>query len=1800
MATGTIYLNQAWLQAASREAALAVLTEELGHHLDGLLNASDTPGDEGELFAALLLERPLTASAKEAIAADNDQILIQAGSTTLLAEAATITGTALADTLTGGFGDDSITGLGGNDQIDGQAGADIIRGGDGNDTIEGNFGNDSLYGDAGDDTITDNQGANLFDGDLGNDTLTTRSLTGNNTLIGGAGNDTINATGLILSLDGGEGDDELNLNWRLSVGGTSSYVQGGNAILSGGPGRDRFYGYDYSTAELRGGADNDYIYVTGVRDSRLYGDAGDDTIKTYISSSSTSYTDGNGRLARVALVDGGEGNDSLTIEVYLYLSDGRVIASASGGLGDDTISITDSNSFAASGYATVTVDGGAGNDSITVAGYFSTSITTGSGRDTIIFTAPQYRKLLAGAQLLTNPDGSTTAITPEPFSVTDFSTGSGGDVIDYGDLLRNASTTYDGSNPFATGYLALRQNGADTLLSFDPDGTAGSTAATVVAILRNTTSTALVADNFNPNFPVNGSIELPNITLALLPTTVTEDGSSNLVYTFSRSGPTTSALTINYGITGTADASDYTGATPGAGKTITFAAGSATATLTIDPTADSIIEGEETVLLTLAAGTGYTIGTTAAVTGTIVNNETQVSVTVTAIANGNEADGSPAIFRFSRTGSTTAPLSVSYRLLGTAQAGSDYSGATTGTISFSAGSATAELSLLALADSVVDPGETIIAQIVPSTTATRSYLITPGQQTATATITAEGMVVTVNGPSRPGWSRGEAGNVYAFAALKNDGTVVSWGPYWAGGTTPAGLGGVTQIFSNRNAFAALKSDGTVVSWGMETGMEMFTPITTPAGLGGVTKIFSTGSAFAALKSDGTVVCWGDSYSGGTTPAGLGGVTQIFSTGYAFAALKSDGTVVCWGESFYGGTTPAGLGGVTQIFSNGLAFAALKSDGTVVSWGDSRFGGMTPAGLGGVTQIFSNSLAFAALKSDGTVVCWGDPNYGGTTPAGLGGVTQIFSTGYAFAALKSDGTVVCWGDASNGGMRPASLGGVTQIFSNGLAFAALKSDGTVVCWGDPNYGGTTPAGLGGVTQIFSTGYAFAALKSDGTVVCWGESFHGETTPAGLGGVTQIFSIGSAFAALKSDGTVVSWDHSYYTGRVTTPVGLSGVVGFANPYTDDRLAPPQPPLLPSITLAVAPAAVAEDGSSNLSYTFTRTGPTASALTVNYGISGTADATDYTGAAPGTGKTINFAAGAATATLAIDPTADTTIEPDETVALILTAGSGYSIATTTAVVGTILNDDLLAVISLAVSPAVVAEDGTSNLIYTFSRTGPTTSALTVNYTVGGTATLGTDYSGIAATPATKTVSFAANSAIATVTVDPTADAVIEPDETVALTLAAGSGYSIGTTVAVIGTILNDDLPVITLAASSATVAEDGSTNLIYTFSRTGPTTSALTVNYTVSGTATLGTDYSGIAATPATKTVSFAANSAIATVTVDPTADAVIEPDETVALTLAAGSGYSIGTTVAVIGTILNDDLPVITLAVAPTAGVSEDGTANLIYTFSRTGPTTAALTVTYTVGGTATLGTDYSGIAATPATKTVSFAANSAIATVTVDPTSDTTIEPDETVALTLAAGSGYSIGTTAAVVATILNDDISSLTAYIMGPAESSLLLLGTKRINGIGNDLNNTITGNSNNNRLAGLLGADILTGGGSADSDLFVCNSFNESLLGTGSSFDEITDFNSNDRIVAPFSVESDRLTSSLGNLSSLAAAPISGLLNATTFSANSVAAFTVTGQVGTFVAMNDGRAGFQADSDAIVFLKNYSLSATNFVDFA
>jgi Domain of unknown function (DUF4114)/Calx-beta domain len=485
---------------------------------------------------------------------------------------------------------------------------------------------------------------------------------------------------------------------------------------------------------------------------------------------------------------------------------------------------------------------------------------------------------------------------------------------------------------------------------------------------------------------------------------------------------------------------------------------------------------------------------------------------------------------------------------------------------------------------------------------------------------------------------------------------------------------------------------------------------------------------------------------------------------------------------------------------------------------------------------------------------------------------------------------------------------------------------------------------------------------------------------------------------------------------------------------------PSSLATVSLAVSPASVLEDGTTNLVYTFSRTGDTGAAMTVNYNVNSTATlGTDYiqTGADTFTDTvgTITFSAGSSIATVEIDPTADTLIENNQTISLTLVSNPNYIVTTTSAVTGTIVNDDIPS-ISLAVSPASVQEDGTANLVYTFSRTGDTTSTLSVNYNVAGTATFGTDYNQIGANSFASnngTIIFAAGASTATLEIDPTADTIVENNETVALTLATNSNYIVATPAAVTGTIVNDDIvvvPVISLELSPTSVLEDDATNLVYTFSRTGNLTNALTVNYQVRGTATFGTDYTQTGASNFTLNsgkIAFAAGASTATLTIDPTADTTRENNETVGLTLLTNRSYTVGTIGTVRGTILDDDRPVITLAVSPDS-VLEDGTANAIYTFTRTGNLANTLTVKYSVGGTASLSSDYTqtGAATFKSTAgTITFAANSNTATLKIDPKADTILESDETVALTITANSAYTIGTTTAVVATILNDELAA-------------------------------------------------------------------------------------------------------------------------------------------------------------------------------
>ncbi len=393
-------------------------------------------------------------------------------------------------------------------------------------------------------------------------------------------------------------------------------------------------------------------------------------------------------------------------------------------------------------------------------------------------------------------------------------------------------------------------------------------------------------------------------------------------------------------------------------------------------------------------------------------------------------------------------------------------------------------------------------------------------------------------------------NPKAFAAIKTDGTVVTWGHGGSGGDSSAvqnQLTDVKTIFSTGTAFAALKNDKTVVTWGnSEYGGNSFG---VQNELVGVENIYSNSNAFAAITDQGNVVTWGPSTLGGDSSAvknELVGVKAIYSTGTAFAALKNDNSVVTWGSNSFGGNSSAveeQLINVKTIVNSLNAFAALTNEGTVVTWGNIDSLAVQDRLTEGVVDIFATQNGgFAALKSDDTVVTWGSVVGGrGNTPlpSELTNVKTIFNTADAFAAIKRNNSVVTWGSTSYGGDSSSvqnDLVGVQNIFSNDFAFAAITDEGKVVTWGGYYYGGDSSAvqeefGNGNTLTFFRNAYAFAALKTDKTVVTWGFGDYGGDSSAVqelLKNVKSISSTSRAFAAVLEGGSVITWGDENYGG------------------------------------------------------------------------------------------------------------------------------------------------------------------------------------------------------------------------------------------------------------------------------------------------------------------------------------------------------------------------------------------------------------------------------------------------------------------------------------------------------------------------------------------------------------------------------------------------------------------------------------------------------------------------------------------------
>lgn len=91
--TNTIYLSQALLNQYKTDplAITNIVLEELGHFVDSQINLSDAPGDEGEIFAALVQEVYLSEARLRALKTEDDRAFITLNGQVLQIEQATAT-----------------------------------------------------------------------------------------------------------------------------------------------------------------------------------------------------------------------------------------------------------------------------------------------------------------------------------------------------------------------------------------------------------------------------------------------------------------------------------------------------------------------------------------------------------------------------------------------------------------------------------------------------------------------------------------------------------------------------------------------------------------------------------------------------------------------------------------------------------------------------------------------------------------------------------------------------------------------------------------------------------------------------------------------------------------------------------------------------------------------------------------------------------------------------------------------------------------------------------------------------------------------------------------------------------------------------------------------------------------------------------------------------------------------------------------------------------------------------------------------------------------------------------------------------------------------------------------------------------------------------------------------------------------------------------------------------------------------------------------------------------------------------
>ena len=1129
------------------------------------------------------------------------------------------------------------------------------------------------------------------------------------------------------------------------------------------------------------------------------------------------------------------------------------------------------------------------------------------------------------------------------------------------------------------------------------------------------------------------------------------EGAAELV--FRRTGSTAADRTVTYTVSGTASSGADFSVLSG---TALIPATAATVTVPLTITNDAAAEMAESVIVTVSSSATVFPDTQAGLATLWIQDDDAPVVSITSTDASATEGADTGTFVISRSGDASQAVTVYYAVSGEAMQGADYQ-ALSGSVTLLAGAAQASIAITAIADGVGEGPETLILRLASapdryslsaSSSATMMLNDAPTDLPTVGITAMNPMVESSSSGIFALAARGGTGTINARFQVSGTATVST--DYSISGLNTTTLEGTVTLPLTGGTLSTADIVATVLGDAVAEDLETITLtlLPDPSYQAAAT---ATSAMLIIVDNDKPAVFVDAQVGTGQTVSTTVAENSASSKRFYFSRTGSTASALVVNYSITGTamngtdyttlsgsvTIPAGSAGelVTVTLTND---SVAEGTETIVitptpsaSYASGPAAVMTITDNDASTQVVSfNGTSSAPLESAGTI----------SVPVSLATpATAATSVEYAIDTLPSTdrphwvrvvrtGSTVSFFNSADGVTWSASLRTAGPLNHNIPSASFLVG----LCVGSDVTGSSSAAVIDNVNI---------------TDLDVGGSVSGSTTAVDVG--TPSPAGNSSFAA--GSYTLASGGPGLATFETTNPDALHFVYFTVTNSTNCTVTARVVSLTGGSNNAKAGVMIRQNTTStSRQVSLTAVGGTGTSYNYRFSVGGTStgllkpatitligansipaafgNGLDYT-LAPGV---LNFAIGEQTKQIVIALNNDSAWESPESFAIALLNPTSASLGTVTKHVVTINDDDAppaLPAVMFASAISTASESaGTSEVL--MSLTAASAGTVTVNYALtGGSATSGVDF-----TLSSGTLSFAVGETVKAVPIAITSDAAIESNETITLSLSNPTGATLGGITAHTATITDDDTPVVSIVATDADAAESGD-GASFTISRTGPTTSALNVLLAFSGSATNGADYANVV-TP----ITIAAGESATVVSIMPMQDVLNEGTESVVITVQPDSAYVLGPTSEAQATIADDDRSILTLA-ATDATVSEAGDAGQ-FTLTRTGSTAGALTVNFSVSGTASAGTDY---AALPGS--VVFADAQSVATLAIQPTNDAVLDADEVVLLSLAAGD-YDVGTPSHAGVTITDNDAAPVVQIVNPTTHGQIIASGNGLIVG--------------------------------------------------------------------------------------------------------------------------------------------------------